>query len=96
MGDMRILEQADRVLMICQQHRRAAENLKNFLSSIILPEEKYLFVSNRFREDMPDFLEEIPAVGRCSVSSVIPEFESELTLETVREKGLLKAVAYVL
>ena len=96
MGDMRILEQADRVLMICQQHRRAGENLKNFLSSIILPEEKYLFVSNRFREDMPDFLEEIPAVGRCSVSSVIPEFESELTLETVREKGLLKAVAYVL
>lgn len=96
MGDMRILEQANKILMICQQHQRAAMNLKNFLSSIILPEEKYLFICNRFRKDLPNFLEKIPAVTRCSASRVLPEYDEELTLERLRGLGILKAAAYVL
>lgn len=92
---MRFLDMADKIFMICCQDKRCASKLEQFIQSMTLSEEKYIFICNRFKADRRNDLERSPVIQRCCISCYIPELQEPLSLESLIESGALRPGTFI-
>ena len=93
---LQLIEQSDKMAVICMQTEDSAYKLERFLSNMNWQEDQWVFVCNRYKKEEENYLSNQASLGMYTITEYVDETEFSLTLEQIRRQGYFQTTAYVM
>lgn len=93
---LELIEQSDKIVVICMQTEDSAYKLERFLSNMNWQEDQWVFVCNRYKKEEENYLSNQVSLGMYTITEYVDETECSLILEQIRRQGYFQTTAYVM